>query len=35
MFVTLLTYGVIGVYWFGYLKIGPELNEFDQNYTDL
>lgn len=23
MCVTLLTYGVIGMYWFGYLKIGP------------
>lgn len=35
IFVTLVSYGVIGVYFFGYLKIGPELNEFDQNYTNL
>lgn len=35
IFLTLFTYGVIGVYFFGYLKISLELNEFDQNYTDL
>jgi len=35
IFVTLVSYGVIGVYFFGYLKISPELNEFDQNYTNL
>lgn len=35
IFIVLFTYAVIGIYFFGYLKISPELNEFDQNYTDL
>lgn len=35
IFVVLFSYATIGIYFFGYLKISPELNEFDQNYTDL